>query len=307
MIYDLIVVGAGPAGLAAAIYGKRAGRSVLVLDTSSISGGQILNTYEIDNYPGMPGVTGEELAESMRSHCEKLDVEFARGRVTSILDKGASKELVTKKGTFEAKAVIIATGASNKKLGCPGEEELSGMGVSYCATCDGAFFKDKVVAVVGGGDVALEDAIYLSRFCTKVYLIHRRDEFRGAVVLQEQVKSSDKIQIIFDTTVEEILGQEKVEAINIKNKNSGEVQKLNLDGVFIAVGNVPNTGTIQGLPKQDSAGYIVADDTCETSIAGIFAAGDVRTKQLRQVVTAVADGANSITSAERFLQNLEAI
>lgn len=302
MIYDIVVIGAGPAGLAAAIYGKRAGRNILVLDTSSISGGQILNTYEIDNYPGMPGVSGEGLAEAMKVHCEKLDVEFARGRVTSIIDKGDTKELITKKATFETKAVVIATGASNKKLGCPGEEELSGMGVSYCATCDGAFFKDKVVAVVGGGDVALEDAIYLARFCQKVYLIHRRDEFRGAAVLQEQVKSTDKIQIILDSTVEEILGQDKVEAISVKNKNTDAIQQIDLDGVFIAVGNVPNTGAIEGLPAQDKAGYIIADETCGTSIDGIYAAGDVRTKQLRQVITATADGANAIASIERYLQ-----
>ncbi|MBR5637371.1 MAG: thioredoxin-disulfide reductase [Pseudobutyrivibrio sp.] len=302
MIYDVIVIGAGPAGLAAAIYGKRAGRNILVLDTSSISGGQILSTYEIDNYPGLPEISGEDLAKAMKAHCEKLEVEFARGRVTSIVDKGEIKELITKKATYETRTVIVATGASNKRLGCPGEEELSGMGVSYCATCDGAFFKDKVVAVVGGGDVALEDAIYLARFCEKVYLIHRRDEFRGAAVLQEQVKASEKIQIIYDTTVEEIIGQDKVESISIKDKNSGEIKRINLDGVFIAVGNVPNTGAIQGLPAQNEAGYIIADESCETSIPGIYAAGDVRTKQLRQVITATADGANAIASIEKYLQ-----
>ena len=302
MIYDVIVIGAGPAGLAAAIYGKRAVRNILVLDTSSISGGQILSTYEIDNYPGLPEISGEDLAKAMKAHCEKLEVEFARGRVTSIVDKGEIKELITKKATYETRTVIVATGASNKRLGCPGEEELSGMGVSYCATCDGAFFKDKVVAVVGGGDVALEDAIYLARFCEKVYLIHRRDEFRGAAVLQEQVKASEKIQIIYDTTVEEIIGQDKVESISIKDKNSGEIKRINLDGVFIAVGNVPNTGAIQGLPAQNEAGYIIADESCETSIPGIYAAGDVRTKQLRQVITATADGANAIASIEKYLQ-----
>ena len=302
MIYDVIVVGAGPAGLAAAIYGKRAGMNLLVLDSSSITGGQILSTYEIDNYPGMPGVSGEELAQSMRGHCDKLGVVFARGKVTSIIDKGTTKELVTKKGNFEGKAIVIATGASNRSLGCLGEDELSGIGVSYCATCDGAFFKDKVVAVVGGGDVALEDALYLARFCEKVYLIHRRDEFRGAAILQEQVKASDKIQIVFDSIVEAINGTEKVESILIKNKNDGSEKKIELDGVFIAVGNVPNVKGIAGLPEQDEAGYIVAGENCETSIPGIFAAGDVRTKQLRQVITATADGANAITSVDRYLQ-----
>ena len=301
MIYDVIVVGAGPAGFSAAIYGKRAGRSVLVLDTSSICGGQILNTYEIDNYPGMPGVSGDALANAMAEHCQKLGVEFARGRVTSIVDKGETKELVTKKATFEARTVVIATGASNRKLGCKGEEELSGVGVSYCATCDGAFFKDKTVAVVGGGDVALEDAIYLARFCEKVYLIHRRDEFRGAMVLQEQVKATERIQIIYDTVVDEIIGDDKVEAIHIRNNKTNDEKDIPVDGVFIAVGNVPNTASIQGLPKQDQVGYIIADETCVTSIPGVYAAGDVRTKQLRQVITATADGANAITSIEKYL------
>ena len=303
MIYDVIVVGAGPAGLAAAIYGKRAGMNILVLDSSSISGGQILSTYEIDNYPGMPGVSGEELAQSMRGHCDKLGVEFARGKVTCIVDKGTTKELITKKATFEGKAIIIATGASNRLLGCPGEDELSGVGVSYCATCDGAFFKDKTVAVVGGGDVALEDALYLARFCSKVYVIHRRDEFRGAAILQEQVKALDKIQIIYDSTVEAINGTDKVESILIYNKKTTTKEEIQLDGVFIAVGNVPNVRGISGLPKQDEAGYIIADETCETSIPGIFAAGDVRTKQLRQVITATADGANAITSIGRYLKS----
>ncbi|WP_044938618.1 thioredoxin-disulfide reductase [Pseudobutyrivibrio sp. LB2011] len=301
MVYDVIVIGAGPAGLAAGIYGKRAGYNILVLDTSSISGGQILNTYEVDNYPGIPGVSGTELAEAMKQHCEKLGVEFARGRVTSIVDNGQTKELVTKKETFQTKTVIIATGATNRKLGCPGEDEFSGMGVSYCATCDGAFFKDKVVAVVGGGDVALEDAAYLARTCKKVYLIHRRDEFRGAVVLQNQIKSLDNVELVLDSTVESIIGNDSVEKLLIKNKKTNEERELEVDGVFIAVGTVPNTKTISGLPSLDERGYIVADETCETNIPGVFAAGDVRTKQLRQVITATADGANAITSITNYL------
>lgn len=301
MVYDVIVIGAGPAGLAAGIYGKRAGYNILVLDTSSISGGQILNTYEVDNYPGIPGVSGTELADAMKQHCEKLGVEFARGRVTSIVDNGETKELVTKKETFQTKTVIIATGATNRKLGCPGEDEFSGMGVSYCATCDGAFFKDKVVAVVGGGDVALEDAAYLARTCKKVYLIHRRDEFRGAVVLQNQIKSLDNVELVLDSTVESIIGNDSVEKLLIKNKKTNEERELEVDGVFIAVGTVPNTKTISGLPSLDERGYIVADETCETNIPGVFAAGDVRTKQLRQVITATADGANAITSITNYL------
>ena len=301
MIYDVIIIGAGPAGLTAGIYGKRAGLSTLILDTSSISGGQILNTYEIDNYPGFPGASGEGLAEAMKNHCEKLGVEFARGKVSYIIDKGDTKELVTKKATFTAKSVIIATGASNKKLGCPGEEELSGVGVSYCATCDGAFFKEKEVAVVGGGDVALEDALYLSRFCTKVHLIHRRDEFRGAMVLQDHVKAVDNIDIIYDTVVESINGEDSVNSLHIKNVKTGEERDLAVEGVFIAIGTEPNTAKIEGLPKLDSRGYIIAGENCETSKAGIYAAGDVRTKQLRQVITATADGANAIFSIQKQL------
>jgi thioredoxin reductase (NADPH) len=301
MVYDVIVIGAGPAGLAAGIYGKRAGYNILVLDTSSISGGQILNTYEVDNYPGIPGVSGTELADAMKKHCEKLGVEFARGRVSSIVDNGETKELVTKKENFQAKTVIIATGATNRKLGCPGEDEFSGMGVSYCATCDGAFFKDKVVAVVGGGDVALEDAAYLARTCKKVYLIHRRDEFRGAVVLQNQIKPLDNVELVLDSTVESIIGKDSVEKLLIKNKKTDEEKELEVEGVFIAVGTVPNTKTISGLPSLDDRGYIIAGETCETNIPGIFAAGDVRTKQLRQVITATADGANAITSITNYL------
>ena len=297
MIYDVIVLGAGPAGLAAGIYGKRAGFNILVLDTSSLSGGQILNTYEIDNYPGFPGVSGTQLADAMKNHCEKLGVEFARGKVSSIIDKGETKELITKKQNFEAKTVIVATGASNRKLGCPGEEDLSGLGVSYCATCDGAFFKDKTVAVVGGGDVA-----YLSRFCTKVYLIHRRDEFRGAKVLQDKVNSINNIEIIYDTVVNSIEGTASVESINIHNNKTEENSDLKVDGIFIAVGTVPNTGFLSDLVAVDSKGYIVADETCKTSREGIYAAGDVRTKQLRQVITATADGANAITSIQYYFQ-----
>ena len=300
MIYDVIIIGAGPAGLAAGIYGKRAGFDILILDTSSISGGQILNTYEIDNYPGFPGASGQEVADAMRQHCDKLGVEFARGRVTSIIDNDSTKDLVTKKNTYTAKSIIIATGASNKKLGCPGEEELSGMGVSYCATCDGAFFKEKQVAVVGGGDVALEDAIYLSRFCTKVYLIHRRDEFRGAKVLQDQVKSTDNIEIIYDTVVNSINGTQSVESITVQNTKKDSSSELKVDGIFIAVGTVPNTQILSGLVQMDDKGYVIADETCKTSCPGVFVAGDVRTKPLRQVLTATADGANAITSIQKY-------
>lgn len=293
---DVIVIGAGPAGLAAGIYAKRAGLDVLVLNVSPVSGGQILNTYEVDNYPGLPGISGMDLGESMRAHCDKLGVEFASGRVSAINDIEGGKELVTKKVTYQTKNVIIATGASNQKLGVPGEAELLGAGVSYCATCDGAFFKGKTVAVVGGGDVALEDAIYLARGCEKVYLIHRRDTFRGQAVLAAEVKQTPNIEILYDTVVESINGESLVESVNIKSTKEEKRDTIKVDGIFIAVGTVPNTAGIAGLPKLDERGYIVAGEDCKTSDPKIFAAGDVRTKILRQVVTAVADGACAVTS-----------
>ena len=304
MIYDVIIVGAGPAGLTASIYGKRAGLNTLVLDASPIAGGQILSTYEVDNYPGLPGISGADLGARLKEHALGLGVEFATGRVKEIIDKGATKDLITRKGNFETKALIIATGASNKKLGCPGEEELSGMGVSYCATCDGAFFNGKDVAVVGGGDVALEDALYLARTCSKVYLIHRRDEFRGANILVDEVKANSKIEILYFNEVKSINGTDKVESITTFDNRTNAEKTLPVDGIFLAVGISPNTGAIAGLPKQNESGYIIADETCETSVPGIFAAGDVRTKQLRQITTACADGANAITSVERFLRNI---
>ena len=302
-MYDVIIIGGGPAGLTAGIYGVRAGLNTLVLSNSSVSGGQILNTYEVDNFPGLPGISGMDMGKAFRDHCDKLGVEFATGRVTSIEDAGDHKNVVTKKVTYETKAVIVATGASNKKLMVPGEDDYCGCGVSYCATCDGAFYKDMTVAVVGGGDVALEDALYLARACKQVYLIHRRDEFRGAKVLADAVLATSNITVCYDTVVESINGADgKVVSSTIKNVKSGEVSELNMDGIFIAVGTTPNTGVISGLPAMDEVGYIKADETGVTSIPGIFAAGDVRTKQLRQVSTAVGDGANCICSVEKFLR-----
>lgn len=302
MIYDVIIIGNGPAGLAAAIYGKRAGLSTLVLSDSPMAGGQITSTYEVDNYPGLPRVSGFDLGDKMKEHADMLGAEYASGRVTEIVDNGETKVLKTvDNGDYEGKTIIIATGADHRKLMVPGEKELTGMGVSYCATCDGAFFRKKTVAVVGGGDVALEDAIFLSRFAEKVYLIHRRDEFRGAKVLQDQVKAIDKIEIVYDTIVDEIVGKDAVEKLVVTNKKSGEKSELAVNGVFMAVGIVPNVSNIKGLPSQDEGGYLIAGEDCVTSIPGIYAAGDVRTKLLRQVITAAADGANAITSVEKYL------
>lgn len=305
-MYDVIIVGSGPAGLAAAIYGKRAGLKTLVLEKNPLSGGQILNTYEVDNYPGLPLISGMELGNKLRQHADDQGAEFLTAEVKEIRDMGGSKLLVTDEGNYETKTVVLAMGAAHRMLGVPGEKELTGMGVSYCATCDGAFFREKTVAVVGGGDVALEDALFLARGCEKVYLIHRRDQFRGAKILQQRVLETENIEPVYDSVVKEIRGQDMVEAVEIYNKKKDVSDELEVQGVFIAVGITPNTGSVKGLPQTDEAGYLIGGEDGVTSIPGIFAAGDIRTKTLRQVITATADGANAITSAERYIyENLE--
>lgn len=298
--YDLVIVGSGPAGLAAAIYAERARIRTLVIEKGMVSGGQVLTTYEVDNYPGLPGVGGYDLGTKFREHADNLGAQFAEDEVLRIEDAGNVKRIICEHETYEAKAVILATGASHRKLDVPGEEELAGMGVSYCATCDGAFFRKKVTAVIGGGDVALEDAIFLSRMCEKVYLIHRRDEFRGAKSIQEQVFSRENIEVVWDTVVERITGTEKVEALAVKNVKTGEEREISVSGVFVAVGITPASQAFEGLVEMDH-GYIKAGEDCCTSCPGIFAAGDVRTKPLRQIITAAADGANAVTSVERYL------
>lgn len=300
-MYDVIIIGSGPAGLTAAIYAKRATLETLVLEKTPISGGQIINTYEVDNYPGLPGISGMELGQKMRGHVDAQHAEVKTATVKEIIDHGDYKLVCTSDGDFETRTVVLAMGASHRQLGVPGENELCGMGVSYCATCDGAFFKGRDVAVVGGGDVALEDALFLARGCNKVYLIHRRDAFRGAKVLQKQVEEKENIVCVMDSVVDEIVGEDLVEKVCISNKKTQQSSELSVQGIFIAVGISPNTKDIQGLPKQDDAGYIIATEDGVTDIPGIFVAGDCRTKQLRQVITATADGANAITSVERYL------
>lgn len=300
-MYDVIIIGSGPAGLTAAIYGKRAALNVLMIEESPLQGGQMLNTYEIDNYPGLPNISGMELGERMRQHAKSLETPLVRGRVIRIEDEGKSKRVVTDAQSYQAKCVVLALGAGHATLDVPGEEALGGMGVSYCATCDGAFFKGCRVAVIGGGNVALEDALFLARGCAQVYLIHRRDTFRGAKTLQQQVEQTENITICYNTVVEEILGEDEVEGVLLYDKEHQERRRLEVEGVFIAVGIVPGTTGIEGLPQTDEKGYLVAGEDGVTSIPGIFAAGDCRTKRLRQVVTAVADGANAMTSAEHYI------
>lgn len=296
-MYDLIIIGSGPAGLSAAVYGKRAGLKLLVLEKNPMSGGQVLNTYEVDNYLGMPGMNGFDMGMQFRQHADSLGVEFREAEVSAIEDKGDKKVVHTDREALETKAVILATGAVHAHLGVPGEEELSGMGVSYCATCDGAFFKGRTVAVVGGGDVALEDAIYLARACEKVYLIHRRDELRGAALLQEELKALPNVEILYSHVVEEILGEDAVEGIRIRDLKTGESSQLSVAGVFIAVGIRPGTELVRELTACDEGGYVLAGEDCATQMPGLFVAGDVRRKPIRQIVTAVSDGANAAVAA----------
>lgn len=300
-IYDVVIIGSGAAGLTAAVYGKRAELKMIVIEKEPASGGQILNTYEVDNYPGLPGINGYDLGMKFREHAEKLGAEFSNDEVLRIESSGEGFHVVGEERIYDTKTVIIATGAHHRKLSVVGEEELTGMGVSYCATCDGAFFRNKVAAVVGGGDVAIEDAIFLARMCKKVYLIHRRDALRGAKTLQTQLFGLENVEIIWDTMVEGIEGGDQVESLTLKNDKTEEVTKLAVDGVFIAVGINPQSEAFNSLVEMDH-GYIKAGEDCETNVPGIFAAGDVRTKQLRQISTAVSDGANAITSVERYLR-----
>lgn len=300
-MYDLIILGSGPAGLSAAIYASRAQLNTIVIEKAPMSGGQVINTYEVDNYPGEKGISGFDLSMKFRQHCDQLGARFISGEVESLIVEEDVKKVVLNNGdTHEAKAIIIATGAIWRKLGVPGEEELSGMGVSYCATCDGAFFRNKEVAVVGGGDVAVEDAIFLARLCKKVYVIHRRDSFRAAKVLSARLERLENVEIIWDSTVEEIHGKDMVESITIKNVKTSEERDIQLSGVFVAVGMIPNSESFKEVVKTDDRGYIIADETCKTSVPGVFAAGDIRTKALRQIITAAADGANAVTSVEQY-------
>ena len=307
-MYDLIIIGSGPAGLSAAVYAKRAGLNMLIIEKNPVSGGQIIDTYEVDNYLGIPGVNGFDLAMKFREHADKLGAEFADGTVTGIecVEKGSDTKapvykIKTDSGDYETHTVILATGAHHSKLGIPGEEEYIGKGVSYCATCDGAFYRGKVTAVNGGGDVAVEDAIFLSRFAEKVYLIHRRDELRAAKILQDELFGIKNIEVIWDSVVKEIRGEDKVDRLLIENVNNKEEKELSVDGIFVAIGIHPSTDVFADIVKCDENGYVIAGEDGATNVPGIFVAGDSRKKRLRQVVTAVADGANTVTSVQDFL------
>ena len=307
-MHDLIIIGAGPAGLSAAIYAARAELDYVLIEENFVNGGQIIDTYEIDNYPGLPGICGMELAEKMAEHAEKLGAEVVNAAVEGLELDGPVKKVMTDEGTFEAKAVIIASGAAHSHLGVPGEEELSGRGVPYCATCDGAFSRGPTTVVVGGGDVAGEDAIFLARGCEKVYVVHRRDELRAVKTMQTALFALPNVEMVWDSNLKSInegTGENgtagKVTSVTVVNKYDQSERVIDTDGVFIAVGITPRSGFVGTGIETNAGGYIVAGENCETNIPGVFAAGDVRAKQLRQVVTAVADGANAVTSVQRYL------
>ena len=302
ILYDTVIIGAGPAGASAAIYAARAGIETLWIDNRFIPGGQISDSGHVDNYPGIPGITGADLGEAMAAHAARFSMEPVRAKVLSLTKNDDGTWLIhTKKKDYSAKTIIYSAGAAHRHLGIPGEEELSGAGVSYCATCDGAFFKDQDTAVIGGGNTACEDALFLSKICRKVYLIHRRDELRADKVLQELVKNTANIEILWSYIPVEISGIDCVTSLQIKKVQNCSILALPVSGVFIAVGMVPNSGIAAGAAVDD-AGYIKAGEDCCTTIPGFFAAGDVRTKPLRQIVTAVADGANAVTSVQKYLQ-----
>ncbi len=288
-MYDIGIVGGGIAGMTAAIYGLRAGKRVLLLEGTGF-GGQMTLTSHIENYPGIKNVTGNELAQSLKAQVEDLGAEIKKVTVKEILEREEGKVLVTEKEEFLCKTVILATGQSHRKLQVPGEEKYAGMGVSYCAVCDGAFFKGMDVAVVGGGSTALEDAAYLANHCKKVYLIHRRDEFRGEDYLVQRLRERENVEFILNSTVEEIGGSFAVEEIKLRNVLTKEESKLSVEGIFIAIGQIPGNEKYSKLVKLDEQGYIVAGEDCKTSREGIFAAGDCRTKKVRQLITAAADG-----------------
>ena len=301
---ELVIIGAGPAGMSAAIYGKRAGLDVLVLERAA-TGGQINNTDEIENYPGVAHATGPELGEMLKAHALKFNTEIRIVNSSKVELREGKKIVVTKKSgeinEIEAEAIIVATGAHFKRLGCEGEAEHIGQGVSFCAVCDGAFFEGYDIAVVGGGNTAIEEGNYLTKFASKVYIIHRRDEFRADRAAIAQALANPKIQPVYNTVVEKIEGNGMVENLMLKNVKTGETSNLDVAGVFMLVGQEPDDDCVRGLVKAEKGGWIITNDHMETSVEGIFAAGDVRSKYLRQVITAASDGAVAAMAASSYI------
>ena len=305
---DVLIIGAGPAGLSAAIYVERAGKSAVCLEALTV-GGQIVNTPEIENYPGIKKTSGFEFSMALYEQSTGLGAEIVYEKAVNIeenpsadVDKNKTYKVTTESGkTFEARSVIIATGAKNRHLGISREEELLGKGISYCATCDGAFFKGKDVAVNGGGNTALEDALFLSNYCNKVYIIHRRDQFRGEPKNLEALKDKDNIEYVLDSTVVELRGDKALESVMVKNKKTEEVKEIPVSGLFIAIGQEPDNKDFSDFVSLDEKGYIISDESCTINKSGIFVAGDCRTKKVRQLTTAASDGAVAALAACEYL------
>lgn len=300
-LYDLIIIGAGPAGMTASIYASRASMSVLMLE-KKYPGGQMLSTAEIENYTGYEEISGPDLSEKMFEHSKKFGTEFAFGEISNINLDGNIKVLTAGDKEYKAKTVIIATGTEAKLLGIPGEQEFASRGVSYCAVCDGAFFRNKEVVVIGGGDSAIEEAIYLSNIVNKVTIVHRRDELRAQKILQERAFQKENIEFVWDSIPVEIKGERKVNSIVVKNVKTEEVKELSVDGVFIYIGMNPQTESFKNLEILDELGYIPTDEHLATKIPGLFVAGDVRQKEIRQIVTAANDGAVAAQSAYKYCE-----
>lgn len=307
MAYDVIIIGAGPAGLTAGLYAARGGMKTAVFEKGA-TGGQMSSSWEIENYPGVPAdSSGPDIANRMREQAASFGVEFVQDTVYNFAKDGDTITVETDEHTYTCGALILALGADPRLLGAPGEKELRGLGVSYCATCDANFFRDMDVAVVGGGDTALEEAAYLTKFAKKVTLIHRRDDFRGAKILQERIKKNPKIEILYDSTVDSIQSGPDglVDKIEVRNLISGKVEDLPVQGIFIFVGHIPNTRFLEGKVRLTGSGYIPTSDRMETNVPGVYAAGDVREKELRQIVTATADGAIAAVNAVKYVEEFE--
>ena len=302
-MYDIIIIGAGPAGMTASIYARRALKKVLVLEAVSY-GGQIINTLDIENYPVESHISGFDFSTKLYNQAVELGAEFIFEKCIKVDKNDSSFEVFTTSSKYQCKSLIIATGADNRKLGLDKEVEFIGKGLSYCATCDGAFYKKRDVAVVGGGNTALEDALYLSNICNKVYLIHRRDEFRGDNSVVDKIKGKNNIEIIYNSNVSKLIGDERLNAIEISNLD-GSKKEINVSGLFVAIGKIPENENFKDIIKVDDNGYIIAGEDCHTNIDGIFVAGDNRTKMLRQLVTATSDGAIAATEAIHYLENMK--
>ena len=299
-MYDIIIIGAGPAGLTSAIYALRANKSVLVFESNMV-GGQIVNTLDIENYPSNPHISGFDFSNNLKKQAEELGAEIKFEKVDSIED-GNIKKVKTNVSEYSAKSIIIASGLENRKLNISNEKELVGKGISFCATCDGNFFRGKTVAVVGGGNTALEDTLYLSNIVEKVYLIHRREEFRGDEKTLNLIKEKSNVEFVLNSNVSKINGTDRLESIDVTN-NNGETKNISISGLFIAIGQKTNTDYLNGLINLDSSGFIISNESCETNIDGIFVAGDIRVKNIRQLVTATSDGAVAAISAINYLNN----